>query len=158
MLLRSGARFLRRVVITVVGVAVLAVGAIMLVAPGPGFLVLALGLFLLGLEYEWARRRLGYVQQKVADIAELAVARPWSTVGSVLAALGLIAAGVAVGVVEDLPASGWWTGGSLIAGGLLALGTILVSLHQARTVRHPVPLPRDAAGEPTRPTTSCRSD
>lgn len=135
MLLRSSARLVRRVLVTIVGVAILAVGAVLLVAPGPGFLVIALGLVTLSLEYDWARRRLGYVQQKVADLAELAVSKPWSTVGSVLAALGLIAAGVVVGVVDSLPASGWWTGGSLIAGGVIALGTILVSLYQARSGR-----------------------
>src|SRR3954451_19149600 len=101
MLLRASARFARRVLVTVAGVAILAVGAVLLVAPGPGFLVIALGLFTLSLEYEWARRRLGYVQQKVADLAELAVAKPWSTVGSVLAALALIAAGIVVGVVPS---------------------------------------------------------
>src|SRR3954453_11161949 len=121
MLLRSGARLVRRIAITVVGVAILAVGAVLLVAPGTGFLVIALGLFVLSMEYEWARRRLEYVRKEVADLADLAVAKPWSTAGSVLAALGLIVAGVFVGVVQTLPASSWWTGGSLIAGGVIAL-------------------------------------
>jgi membrane protein implicated in regulation of membrane protease activity len=141
MLLRSSARLLRRIVITIVGAAILALGAVLLVAPGPGFLVIALGLVVLGVEYEWARRRLDYVRQKVADLADLAVAKPWSTAGSVLAALGLIAAGIVVGVVHTLPASSWWTGGSLIAGGLIALATIVVSLVQARRARR--------AGRPT---------
>jgi uncharacterized protein (TIGR02611 family) len=131
-MLRSSARLARRVVITVVGIAILAVGGVLLVAPGPGFLVIALGLFTLGLEYDWARRRLEYVRGKVADLAEAAVAKPWSTVGSVVAALLLVAAGVFVGVDDRLPASGWWTGGSLIAAGLIALATILISLLQAR--------------------------
>jgi uncharacterized protein (TIGR02611 family) len=156
MLLRSGARLLRRVVITVVGVAVLAVGVVLLVAPGPGFLVIALGLLTLSLEYDWARRRLGYVQQKVADLAELAVAKPWSTVGSVLAALALIAAGIVLGVVESLPASSWWTGGSLIAGGLIALGTILVSLYQARTARRAA-VPQQRLDEPVDAGTEART-
>jgi hypothetical protein len=150
MLLRSGARLLRRVVITLVGVAILALGAVLLVAPGPGFLVIALGLFTLGLEYEWARRRLETVRHKVADLADLAVAKPWSTVGSVLAALGLIAAGIVVGVVDTLPASSWWTGGSLIAGGVIALATIGVSLYQAHHPQsRPVPTQRDRPTEPT---------
>src|SRR3954471_2543933 len=131
-MLRSSARLARRVVITVVGVAILAVGGVLLVAPGPGFLVIALGLFTLGLEYDWARRRLEYVRAKVADLAEAAVAKPWSTAGSVVAALLLIAAGGFVVVDDRLPASGWWTGGSLIAAGLIALATIVVSLRQAR--------------------------
>src|SRR3954451_16112532 len=116
MLLRSGAKILRRIVVTIVGVAILAVGAVMLVAPGPGFLVLALGLFVLGIEYEWARRRLDYVRQRVADLADAAVSNPLSTAGSILGGLGLVAVGVVVGVgvLERLPVSGWLTGGSLI--------------------------------------------
>lgn len=146
MLLRTGLRLARRVVVTVVGVAILALGVVLLVAPGPGFLVLALGLFTLGLEYEWARRRLVSVRRKVEDLADAAVARPWSTAGSILAALGLVGAGIAVGVVETLPASGWWTGGSLIAGGLIALATIVVSLVQARRTRKLI-LPAPRRGE-----------
>jgi TRAP-type C4-dicarboxylate transport system permease small subunit len=49
-------------------------------------------------------------------------------------------------VVETLPASGWWTGGSLIAGGLIALATIVVSLVQARRTRKLV-LPAPRRGE-----------
>src|SRR5215217_6791830 len=134
-MLRAGAKILRRVVLTLVGVAILAVGAVMLVAPGPGFLVLALGLFVLGLEYEWARRRLEYVRQRVADLSDAAVSNPLSTAGSILGGVALVAAGVVVGVAEGLPASGWWTGGSLVAGGLIALATIGVSLEQARRSR-----------------------
>jgi Putative transmembrane protein (PGPGW) len=145
MLLRSGAKILRRIVVTIVGVAILAVGAVMLVAPGPGFLVLALGLFVLGIEYEWARRRLEYVRQRVADLAEAAVSNPISTAGSILGGVGLVVGGVVVGVVEGLPLSGWWTGGSLIAGGLIALTTIAVSLEQARRSRRTPPSP-DVSG------------
>jgi hypothetical protein len=155
MLLRSGAKLLRRVVLTIVGVAILAVGAVMLVAPGPGFLVLALGLFVLGLEYEWARRRLEYVRQRDADLADAAVANPLSTAGSILGGLALIAVGIAVGVYESLPASGWLTGGSLIAGGVIALATIGVSIAQARRSRQTTvisgpPTPRLPEPESTR--------
>jgi uncharacterized protein (TIGR02611 family) len=144
MLLRSGIRLLRRVVITVVGVAILAVGVVLLAAPGPGVLVIALGLFTLSIEYEWAQRRLETVRQKAADLADMAVSNPWSTAGSVLAALGLVAAGILLGVVERLPFSSWWTGGSLIAGGTIALATILVSLEQARRARRAgVPTPAE---------------
>jgi uncharacterized protein (TIGR02611 family) len=135
MLLRTGAKILRRIVLTIVGVAILAVGAVMLVAPGPGFLVLALGLFVLSLEYEWAHKRLDYVRQKVADLADAAVSNPLSTAGSILGGVALIVGGVVIGVVDTLPASSWWTGGSLIAGGVIALATIGVSIEQARRAR-----------------------
>jgi uncharacterized protein (TIGR02611 family) len=150
-MLRSSVRLLRRTVVTVVGVAILIVGGVLLVAPGPGFLVIALGLFTLGLEYEWASRRLEYARKKVADLADLAVAKPWSTVGSVLMAGALIAVGVLLGVREELPASGWWTGGSVIAGGVVALATILVSLAQARRANRTAP-PGSQSPPRSRPT------
>lgn len=139
LMLRSSARLLRRVAVTVVGVVILAIGAVLLVAPGPGFLVIGLGLFTLSLEYDWAHRRLDYVRQRAAELAALAVARPLSTVASTLGALGLVAAGLVCGLVEEVPFSGWWTGGSLIAGGLIALATIVASLVQARRLPPAVP-------------------
>lgn len=154
-MLRSSARLLRRVAVTVVGVVILAVGAVLLVAPGPGFLVIGLGLFTLSLEYDWAHRRLDYVRHRAAELAALAVARPLSTVASTLGALGLVAAGFVWGLVEAVPFSGWWTGGSLIAGGLIALATIVASLVQARRLPSAVPPQRPApAGSAPAPTTA----
>lgn len=45
----------RRVIIGVVGAAVLLTGVIMLVTPGPAFIVIPAGLAILGLEFAWAR-------------------------------------------------------------------------------------------------------
>ncbi len=129
---RSGALLVRRIVVTVVGLAVLGLGIALLALPGPGVLVVALGFLILSLEYEWARRHFETARRKAADLADQAVAKPWSTALSILAALGLIAAGVLWGAVSALPFSSWWTGGSLIFGGLAALITILVSIRQAR--------------------------
>jgi hypothetical protein len=120
-------------VVTVVGVAVLAVGVALLALPGPGVLVIALGFFILSMEYEWARARLEKARKSAADLADKAVSNPLSTVGSVLGALAIIAAGIIVGTTDFLPLTpNWWAGGSLIAGGLVALVTILVSLVQAK--------------------------
>jgi uncharacterized protein (TIGR02611 family) len=54
----EGIRTARRVVVGVVGVTVLAVGAALLVLPGPAFVVLPIGLGILAIEFEWARRLL----------------------------------------------------------------------------------------------------
>jgi uncharacterized protein (TIGR02611 family) len=134
MILQSSARAVRRVLVTVLGVAVLGFGIVLLALPGPGVLVIALGFFILSWEYDWARRRFETARRKGAELAQQAVAKPWSTALSILAALGLIALGIAEGTVSALPFSSWWTGGSLIFGGVAALATILVSLHQARRV------------------------
>jgi hypothetical protein len=48
-----------RVGVTVAGPLVVLAGVAMLVLPGPGLVVIALGLALLALEYEWARAMVG---------------------------------------------------------------------------------------------------
>jgi uncharacterized protein (TIGR02611 family) len=47
-----------KVGVTVLGPLVIAAGVAMLVLPGPGLVVMALGAALLALEYDWARRLL----------------------------------------------------------------------------------------------------
>jgi tellurite resistance protein TerC len=48
-------RLARRIVVTVVGVTILALGILMIVAPGPAIVVIPIGLAILGLEFAWAR-------------------------------------------------------------------------------------------------------
>ncbi len=70
---RSGTRsFLCKVFVTVVGPLVVLTGIAMTVLPGPGLVVVALGLALLALEYEWARsalRLMGRVLTRARDTA-----------------------------------------------------------------------------------------
>lgn len=51
---RSG----KRIGVTIVGFGVLGAGIVMLVLPGPGILVVLVGLAILATEYAWARRAL----------------------------------------------------------------------------------------------------
>ncbi|MBX6387814.1 MAG: PGPGW domain-containing protein [Frankia sp.] len=141
-MLRSTARLIRRILLTTLGLLVLGLGLAGLVLPGPGFLIIALGFFILSLEYEWARRRFEAARQKAADLADLAVARVWSTAGSILAGLAMIAAGILWIRYEELPFSSPWSGGSVIFGGTVVLVTIFVSLwqaYQARKAGRPTP-------------------
>lgn len=46
----------RKVIATVIGTALIAVGVAMMVLPGPAFLVIPAGLAVLSTEYRWARR------------------------------------------------------------------------------------------------------
>lgn len=55
-------RLARRIGIGVVGSAVLSIGVVMLVTPGPAFVVIPLGLGILALEFEWAQRWLDRVK------------------------------------------------------------------------------------------------
>jgi uncharacterized protein (TIGR02611 family) len=125
-------KMLRRLTITVVGLLVLLLGAVMIVAPGPGFLVIALGLLILSVEYEWARRRLDTVKARARTLADQAAANRLSTSISVLFALGIVGLGGVLALSEFLPGSSWATGGSVAFGGLVALSTIGYSLWQRR--------------------------
>ena len=68
----EGLRAARRVIITVVGSTVLVVGVLLLVLPGPAFIVIPLGLAILALEFDWARRLL----RRVRSYYESRQARP----------------------------------------------------------------------------------
>jgi len=54
----------RRVVVTLVGGTVVAIGLVMIVFPGPATVVIPVGLAILGLEFAWARRLLRTVKEK----------------------------------------------------------------------------------------------
>ena len=49
-------KWLRRVIVGVIGFTVLLIGVAMIVLPGPAFVVIPLGLAILGTEFVWARR------------------------------------------------------------------------------------------------------
>ena len=53
-----GVRTLRRVVVAIVGATVVVIGLALLVLPGPALIVLPVGLGILAIEFEWARRAL----------------------------------------------------------------------------------------------------
>jgi tellurite resistance protein TerC len=63
-------RLAKRVVIAVVGGTVLLIGLVMLVLPGPGLLVIPIGLGILGIEFAWARVWLKRVKQKGTELAD----------------------------------------------------------------------------------------
>ena len=55
----------KRIIVAVLGFTVLAVGIIMLVLPGPAFVVIPAGLAILAAEFVWARRLLAKVRKKI---------------------------------------------------------------------------------------------
>jgi tellurite resistance protein TerC len=58
-----GYRAARRVVVAVVGGTVVLIGLAMTVLPGPAFVVIPVGLAILGLEFAWARRWLHHLRE-----------------------------------------------------------------------------------------------
>ena len=68
----DGIRAVRRVVIGVIGATVVLVGIALLVLPGPAFVVIPIGLTILALEFEWARRWLGRARRLFESAAQAA--------------------------------------------------------------------------------------
>lgn len=55
----------RRIIIIVIGGTVLAIGVIMIVAPGPAIIVIPLGLAILATEFAWARSLLHKIKDRI---------------------------------------------------------------------------------------------
>jgi len=60
----------RRVFLIIAGFTLLLAGAVMLVTPGPGMLVIFLGLGLLAAEFVWARRLMNRIKHEGGRLAE----------------------------------------------------------------------------------------
>ena len=60
----------RRIVVGIVGFTILVIGVLLLVLPGPAFLVIPLGLGILATEFVWAKKLLKKVKAKLLKQAE----------------------------------------------------------------------------------------
>jgi uncharacterized protein (TIGR02611 family) len=54
---------IKRIIVAVIGFTVLAFGIVMIVFPGPAFIVIPLGLSILATEFVWAKRLLDKVKK-----------------------------------------------------------------------------------------------
>jgi uncharacterized protein (TIGR02611 family) len=118
--------------ITVVGLIVLLIGVVLIVAPGPGFLVIALGLLILSAEYEWARRQFAVAKGRAQTLADRAAANKVSASFTILFGLGVIGLGGVLALKESLPGSGLATGISMAFGGVVILATVIYSLSRRK--------------------------
>jgi tellurite resistance protein TerC len=58
----------KRLIVIVIGFTVLLIGVALIILPGPAFLVIPLGLAILGTELLWARRLLKRIKEKAAEV------------------------------------------------------------------------------------------
>ena len=63
-------RHLKLVITTVIGFTVIAIGVAMLVLPGPGLVVISLGLLILSAEFVWAKRALDRMKDGAKNIRD----------------------------------------------------------------------------------------
>ena len=131
----------KRIGVEILGWTLVLLGLAALVLPGPGLVLLALGLVVLSTQYEWAERRLEPVKERAIKTASDGVETWPRIVLSTLGALTIVAIGVEW--VISPPAPGWWpidekwwlpggwgTGSSLIISGLIALGLVVYSYRE----------------------------
>ena len=123
---------MKKVGVVAAGGALLVVGVLLLVLPGPGLLLVLAGLVVLASEFPALERYVDPVRHRAMKAAEDSVASPPRLAGSVLAGMLLIAAGVVWGLVESLPFGGWSTGASLVLSGLVLLGLLVWSYRRVR--------------------------
>ena len=57
----------RRIAIAAVGATVVLLGIVMIVAPGPAFIVIPIGLAILAVEFTWARRWLKHLRETISN-------------------------------------------------------------------------------------------
>ncbi|MGD9483469.1 PGPGW domain-containing protein [Streptomyces sp. TRM70308] len=127
----------KRVGLIATGAVVLLTGVALLVLPGPGLLLVFAGVVLLGRAVPSVARFEEPVRLRALRAAEDSVASPWRVAGSVLAGLGLLGAGVVVGlgVLPWLPFTGWSAGSSLLVSGLVLFALLGWSWRRVRAQR-----------------------
>ncbi len=116
----------RKLVILVVGVTVVLAGVALLALPGPGMIVIILGLLILATEFAWAQRLLDYAVERVAGATLKAQGSVRGRIMLGLSGLTLITVGVLIIVFF----SSWIIAGiSLILAGVIGLCTLLPQAH-----------------------------
>ncbi|MEV0663221.1 PGPGW domain-containing protein [Actinomadura luteofluorescens] len=128
-------RSTRQGVVIIVGGTVLLAGVALLVLPGPGLLLVLAGLLILSREFPAVNRYVEPVRERAIQAAEESVTSWWRLTGSVLTGLALLGAGVAWGLVKELPLSGWSTGSGLILSGFILFGLLFWSWRRVRARR-----------------------
>jgi uncharacterized protein (TIGR02611 family) len=88
-----------RIVWGIAGSVISVAGAIMLVTPGPAFVLIPVGLAMLAVEFEWAERLLerALVQAEKAR-AKAAATKPWQRIAGAVLAVGALLGAAAVAV------------------------------------------------------------
>ena len=66
-LVNTSIRTARRVVVGIVGTTVCLIGVVLLVTPGPAFVVIPAGLAILSIEFAFARRWLALLRRRISD-------------------------------------------------------------------------------------------
>lgn len=119
--MRVIARNAKRLFVFVVGLTILLAGVAMLALPGPGVLVILVGLFVLASEFAWAERVLDATTSRAAGVATKATEDRRGQVMLAFSGIAMIIAGIVAASVLD----GWrLVGVSVALAGLIGIATL----------------------------------
>jgi len=139
-------RAVKRYSIGAVGFLVLAIGVALMPLPGPGVLIVLLGVLILGTQFEWAERRVEQVRRAALRGAADSV-KTWPRIFvSVLGVVGLLGFGVLWCVHPPAPSwwplderwwlyGGWGPGSTMIFSGVVAGGVLVYSYLNFREIK-----------------------
>jgi uncharacterized protein (TIGR02611 family) len=99
--IRVIARNAKRLMVFIAGVAVLLAGLAMLALPGPGVLVIILGLVILATEFAWAERVLDRTTSTAAGAANKLTDNRKGRAALALSGVGMIVGGILMAVLVD---------------------------------------------------------
>jgi uncharacterized protein (TIGR02611 family) len=120
--LRTIARNAKRLLVFIVGVAVLAAGVAMLALPGPGVVVIIVGLVILATEFAWAERMLDKTTEKAAGAATKVTGNKSGQLALAASGVGMIIGGIVIAVVSSTFLA---VGISVTIAGVIGLCTLL---------------------------------
>jgi len=119
--LRWIGRNTKRLAVLVVGVAILGAGVAMLALPGPGVLVIVVGLAVLATEFAWAERALDRTTARAASAASKVSGSRSGRTALIASGLGMIIGGA---LVVAIVGSFRVVGASVAFAGLVGLATL----------------------------------
>lgn len=121
-LLRWIARNTRRLLVTLAGFAVVGAGLAMLVLPGPGVLIVIVGLAILATEFAWAERALDRTASTAATATSKVTASRSGKLALAASAVSMVVGGA---LVIALVGQYRMIGASVLVAGVIALATLL---------------------------------
>ena len=120
--LRTIARNAKRLLVFIVGVAVLVAGVAMLALPGPGVVVIIVGLVILATEFAWAERMLDKTTEKAAGAATKVTGNKSGQLTLAASGVGMIIGGIVIAMVSSTFMA---VGISVTIAGVIGLCTLL---------------------------------
>jgi uncharacterized protein (TIGR02611 family) len=136
----------KQFVVGAAGFLVVALGIVLMPLPGPGLLIVLVGVLILATQFEWAERRVEQVKTAALRGAADSV-KSWPRIlVSALVVVWLVAAGIVWGLHPPAPSwwpiddkwwlyGGWGPGATLILSGIAAGSVLVYSYRNFREIK-----------------------